>query len=236
MLRSRRRVAGFTLIELLIAISILAMLSILIYGAFAGMRRTKQGLERIGDRDREGRNAMARIVRDLSAAYISAHLPPDQSLAVQKTAFVGSSGTPADRIDFNTFANIRRDRNSHVSDQAEISYYGDDDPEQPDKTDLVRRISEYPDLEPKKGGRIEVLATDIDLFEVEYLDPQTGSWTETWDTTQAAGQANRMPLQVRVTLVLRNGRRDDADQGRGNLRFATQIAIPIQNQLTFAIQ
>lgn len=235
-MRSRRGAAGFTLIELLIAITILAMLSVLIYGAFAGMRRTKQGLERIGDRDREGRNAMARIVRDLSSAYISAHLPPDQSLAVLKTAFVGTTGTPADRIDFNTFANVRRDRNTHVSDQAEVSYFGDDDPDDAQKVDLVRRVSEYPDVDPKKGGRIEVLATDIDLFEVEYLDPQTGTWTETWDTTQAAGQANRMPLQVRVTLVLKNGRRDDADQGRGNLRFATQFALPIQNQLTFGIQ
>jgi general secretion pathway protein J len=234
--RRRRRVAGFTLIELLIAISILSMLSILIYGAFANMRRTKQGLERIGDRDREGRNAMARIVRDLSSAYISAHLPPDVSMAVVKTAFIGTSGTPADRIDFNSFSNIRRDRNSHVSDQAEISYYGDPDPEDPQKIDLVRRISEYPDLEPNKGGRIEVLATDIDLFEVEYLDPQTGMWTETWDTTQAAGQANRMPLQVRVTLVLKNGRRDGADRGRNLLRFATQFPLPIQNQLTFGIQ
>lgn len=235
-MRRRRRVAGFTLIELLIAISILSMLSILIYGAFANMRRTKQGLERIGDRDREGRNAMARIVRDLSSAYISAHLPPDVSMAVVKTAFIGTSGTPADRIDFNSFSNIRRDRNSHVSDQAEISYYGDPDPEDPQKIDLVRRISEYPDLEPNKGGRIEVLATDIDLFDVEYLDPVTGTWVENWDSTQAAGQANRMPLQVRVTLVLNNGRRDNAGRGRGTLRFATQFALPIHNQLTFAIQ
>ena len=44
-----------------------------------------------------------------------------------------------------------------------------------------------PDDEPAKGGRVEVLCTDIELFELEYLDPQTGSWVETWDTTQAAG-------------------------------------------------
>jgi len=230
----RARTRGFTLIELLIAISILAMLSLLIYGAFSGMRKTKTGLERISDRYREGRTAIARISRDLQSAYISAHLPLNQSLTVLKTAFTGKSGNPADRLDFNAFSNIRRDQNSHVSDQAEISYFGSQNPDETNVTDLVRRISEYPDNEPAKGGRVEVLCTDIELFELEYLDPQTGMWTETWDTTQAAGQPNRLPLQVRVKLVLKGGRRSDGDSDRDSLRFHTQIALHMQNPLNFA--
>jgi general secretion pathway protein J len=225
---------GFTLIELLIAISILAMLSLLIYGAFAGMRKTKTGLERISDRYREGRTAMARISRYLQSAYISAHVPINASLTVVKTAFSATAGTPADRLDFNAFSNIRRDQNSHVSDQAEISYFGSRNPEENNVTDLVRRISEYPDNEPAKGGRVEVLCTDIELFELEYLDPQTGTWIETWDTTQAAGQPNRLPLQVRVNLVLKGGRRPKDDSNRDSLRFQTQIALPMQNPLNFA--
>jgi general secretion pathway protein J len=225
---------GFTLIELLIAISILAMLSLLIYGAFAGMHRTKVGLERISDRYREGRVAMARISRDLQSAYISAHIPIDVSLTVVSTAFSGKRGTPADRLDFNSFSNVRRDQNSHVSDQAEISYFGSQNPDEPRVTDLVRRISEYPDDEPDRGGRVEVLCTDIELFELEYLDPQTGSWVETWDTTQAAGQPNRLPLQVRINLVLKGGRRPQESYDRDTLQFQTQIALPMQNPLNFA--
>jgi general secretion pathway protein J len=231
---TRRHVRGFTLVELLIAISILAMLSLLIYGAFAGMRKTKLGLERINDRYREGRTAMARISRDLQSAYVSSHLPIDASRTVLKTAFSGKGGTPADRLDFNAFSNLRRDRNSHVSDQAEISYFASQNPEDTDVTDLVRRISEYPDNEPAKGGRVEVLCTDIELFELEYLDPQTGSWTETWDTTQAAGQPNRLPLQVRINLVLKGGRRPKDSSDRDTLRFQTQVVLPMQNALNFA--
>jgi len=234
MTRARSASRGFTLIELLIAISILAMLSLIIYGAFASMRKTKTGLERLSDRYREGRVAMARITRDLQSAYISSHLPLNASLAVVKTAFSGKGGTPADRLDFNSFSNVRRDQNSHVSDQAEISYYGSQNPDETNVTDLVRRISEYPDVEPAKGGRVEVLCTDIELFELEYLDPQTGMWTETWDTTQAAGQPNRLPLQVRVTLVLKGGRRPKGDSDRGSLRFQTQVVLPMQNALNFA--
>jgi general secretion pathway protein J len=227
-----KRPRGFTLLELLVAISILAMVSVLIYGAFSAMRRTKEGLERIQDRYREGRIAMQRVTRELSSAYLTLHLPLDQSLIVVNTAFIGTRGNPADRVDFNAFANTRRDRNAHESDQAEISYYGSSNPDA-GGTDLVRRVSTRPDHEPGKGGRVEVLATDIDLFELEYLDPQTGLWTETWDSTQTVGQPNRLPYQVRITLVLNSGRKTESG-GRGRIRLMSTIQLPIQQPLNFA--
>jgi len=229
---ARRR--GFTLLELLVAISILAMVSVLIYGAFAAMKRSRDGLTRIQDRYREGRLAMQRIDRELKSAYLSLHLPINQQLAVQTTAFIGTRGTPADRIDFNSFANVRRDRDAHESDQAEISYFGSPNPDGSGRVDLVRRVSSYPDIEPGRGGRIEVLATDIDLFEVEYLDAQTGRWTETWDSTQAVAQPARLPYQVRFTLVLNAGTRTRSDSGRGRIRLMTAVALPIQQPLNFA--
>ncbi len=232
----RRLSAGFTLVEMLVAVSILAMISVLIYGAFAGLRRSKQGIERVNDRYREGRLAMDRISRELQSAYLSGYTPLDQALAVQKTAFIGTQGTPADRVDFNSFSNRRITRDSHESDQCEISYFGSENPKQHGITDLVRRISKHPDLEPTKGGRVEVLATDIDLFNLKYLDPLSGQWVDTWDSTQAIGQPNRMPLQVRVLLVLNGGRRTEASGARKTIRFMTTVDIPIQHPLTFATQ
>lgn len=232
----RARKLGFTLIELLVAIAVLSMISVLIYSAFAGMRLSREGIQRVGDRYREGRLAMARISRELQSAYVSNHVPIDQSIAVVKTSFVGSRGTPADRVDFNAFANVRMDRNSHESDQAEISYYGESDPKKQGTTHLVRRISSRLDLEPKRGGRVEVLATDIDLFDLEYLDPLTGQWTETWDTTQATGQIGRLPMQVRIILVLNEGRRSGEGRGRKPVRFTTKVPLTLQRALTFATQ
>ena len=234
--RLRRRARGFTLVELLVAIGVLAMISTLIYGAFAQMRLSKQGIQKMNDRYREGRLAISRISRDLQAAYLSGHKPIDESIVVVKTSFIGTRGTPADRLDFNTFANMRLDRDSHESDQAEITYFGSEDPEERSIIDLARRISTHPDLEPQRGGRVEVLATDIDLFDLEYLDPLTGEWSETWDTTQAIGQADRMPLQVRVILVLNGGPRRKANRGRGTVKIVTKIPIHIQKPLTFATQ
>jgi general secretion pathway protein J len=232
----RGRSRGFTLIELIVAVTVLGFVTVLLYGAFASMKSSRDGLVRIQDRYREGRIAMARIVRDLQSAYISQHVPLSPALVVQKTAFVGKVGIPAHRVDFNAFSNVQRDRSAHVSDQIEVSYFSSDDPEKAGTIDLVRRTSEYPDNEPGKGGRVEVLATDIDLFELEYLDPTTSLWTENWDTTQATGQTNRLPLQVRIRLVLKQGARSTSDSGRGTLKFVTTVAIPIQQPLMFATQ
>jgi general secretion pathway protein J len=232
--RRRRHAAGFTLIELLVAIGILAMIATLVYGAFAGLKSSRDGLMRVGDRYREGRLAMTRVVRDLKSAYLSLHAPIDQSLAVWRTAFSGTRGNPADRVDFNSFSYQRRDKDSHESDECELSYFGSTNPDQPDIIDLARRVTPRLDLEPERGGRVEVLATDIDLFNLEYLDPLSGEWLENWDTTQAIGQANRLPLQVRVILVLNEGARSESSRGRNTVRFATKVTIPIQNPLTFA--
>lgn len=238
MTRSRqiRRARGFTLVELLVAIAVLAGISVIIYGAFAGMKRSREGVERLQDRYREGRLAMTRMTRELQSAFISLHAPILPSLLIEKTAFIGTTGTPADRVDFDSFANRRIDRNSHVSDQCELSYFGSQDPELPGTTDLVRRVSTTLDLDPKKGGHIEVLASDIDLFKLQYLDPQTNNWVDTWDTTQGVtGQPSRLPLQVKIVLVLNGGERAGYDRGQGTIRLVTKVDLPIGNGLNFAV-
>jgi general secretion pathway protein J len=200
------------------------------------MRASREGLQRVNDRYREGRTAMARITRDLESAYVSQHVPIDLSIQAVKTGFKGTRGTPADRLDFNSFSNQRLDKDARESDQAEISYFGSPDPDRDGVTDLARRISPQLDLDFDRGGRVDVLATDIDLFEVEYLDALTGQWTETWDTTQSTAQPDRLPLQVRVVLVLNGGTRKASGMAREPVRFVSKIAIPIRKPLTFATQ
>lgn len=231
-----RRSRAVTLVELLIAVAVLAMISVLIYSSFSGMRRSRDGIQRITDRYREGRIALSRIARELSSAYISGHEPIDPSLKVVRTAFISTEGTPADRVDFNSFAYRRLDRDVHESDQAEISYFGSPDPEQDGVIDLARRVSPILDLEPQSGGRVEVLATDIDLFDLEFLDPLTGMWDDTWDTTSAVAQENRLPLQVRIILVLNGGRRTRDTGGQDTIRLVTKVPLQMLTPLTFATQ
>src|SRR5690606_11216485 len=123
----------------------------------------------------------------------------------------------------NSFAHRRLDRDVHESDQVEISYFGSPDPEQGGVVDLARRSSVILDLEPTTGGRVEVLATDIDLFDLQFLDPLTGMWEDTWDSTSTIAQANRLPLQVRITLVLNGGRRSSAGAGQDTIHLTTKL-------------
>lgn len=230
----RRRLSGFTLLELLVAITILAMISMLLYGAFNGLRNTRDGVGEVSGRYHEGRSAMQRIARELQSAFLSFNRPIDQSLITRETLFKGTRGSPADRVDFTAFAHRRLDRNAHESDQCELSYFGSQDPKQRGVTDLVRRESPVIDLEPDRGGRVQVLATDIDLFQLEYLDPFTGRWSEQWDSSQAIGQTNRLPYQVHITLVLNGGQRTAQGRARGTIKFDTKVQIPIQSPMDFA--
>lgn len=227
---------AFTLIEVLVAVSILAAIAVVIYGAFANMKRSKEGIERLNDRYREGRLAMSRMVRELQSAFISMHQPIPPVMPVQKTVFKGSQGSPGDRVDFASFSHRRLVEDSRETDQAEISYYAESDPDHSGMVNLVRRVSSRLDLFPEKGGKVEILATDIDLFELEYLDAATGQWTDRWDTAQATGQVGRLPLQVRLVLVLNGGARHGSDRGQGTIRLVTKVPIPMTTALTFATQ
>lgn len=223
----RRR--ALTLLEVLVSIAVLSMISVLIYGAVNGMARAKQGIGEANQRYREGRLAIRRLARELGSAYLSAHQPLNQSLQVRETLFVGENATPADRLDFSSFSYRRIHRDSHQSDQCEISYFGSTDPNVSGKVDLARREQAGVDMEADRGGTVQVLAEKIDLFDLEYLDPISGMWQERWDSTSTTGQLNRLPVQVRVTLVLLDG------PGNKNLPFVARIPVMIQNPLSFAI-
>lgn len=224
---TRRR--GFTLLEVMVAVAIIAMLGVLIYGAFMGMTRSRQNMVNVADRYQQGRLAIDRMSRELGGAFISAHEPISQLQNARQTAFVGHDQSSSDRVDFTAFANVRLASDSHESDQAEISYFAARDPDS-GNLDLVRRISRYIDEDPGRGGTVQVLAENIHSFELKYMDPLTGEWVQTWDSSQPAAQLGRLPSQVWIILMLAGGPRDVP------IKFETKATLSIQLPLNFAIK
>lgn len=219
---------GMTLLEVVVAVAVMAMISLLLYGAFDALSRGKRGEAARADRSRQGREAMARITREMGSAYLSLHNPLLPSLFTRRTVFIAEhTGSDGDRVDFATFAHRRLQRDVPESDQAEVGYFVSRDPNVSGKLDLVRREQTPIDIEPRQGGVTNVVAEDIESFELKYLDPITGQWIDTWDSTNQTGQLNRMPLQVKVTLVLK-GIKDGPP-----LRFQTKFSILIRDPLTF---
>ncbi len=218
-----------TMIEIMVAIGILTMVAVLIHGVIDSLSRGRKGEGMRAERAHEGREAMQRIVRDLSGAYISGHVPSVPALITSRTAFVGKSTPPYDRIDFTSFAHLRTERDAKESDQAEVGYFVVKDPEVSEKMDLVRREQTPIDYEPLKGGIVNVVAEDVEKFDVRFLDPTTSQWIETWDSQQVTGQPNRVPFEVDITLVLKGV------GGGPPYSYTTKMFIPIQTPLTFGI-
>jgi general secretion pathway protein J len=218
-----------TLLEVLVSIAILAMVSVLIYGAFDSMSRGRKGEEMRAERSRQGREAVQRMSREISSAYLSLHTPNIPALATRITAFIGYNGAPYDRLDFAAFAHTRVEKEAKESDQCEVGYFVARDPEVSDKMDLVRREQQPMDYDPKRGGVVNVLAEDVELFDIKFLDTMTGQWKESWDTQQATGELNRLPLEVKITLTLKH-----VPPG-SPATYTTKFMLPMQQPLSFGI-
>jgi general secretion pathway protein J len=195
------------------------------------MSRGKKGEELRADRAHQGREAVLRVVRELQTAYLSLHSPQNTSLATRQTVFVAERGAAFDRVDFAAFAHHRYERDAKESDQCELGFFVARDPEVTDreKFDLVRREQTPIDLQPRRGGVVNVLAEDIESFHLRYLDASTGLWVDQWDSTQVSGQPARMPFEVQVSLVLKGV------PGGDPYSFTTKAQIPIQQPLSFGI-
>jgi general secretion pathway protein J len=218
-----------TLLEVMVALAVLSLIAVLIHGVIDSLSRGRKAEGERADRAHQGREAMARIIRDLSSAYLSQHVPGIPALMTSRTAFVGKSSPSYARVDFTAFGHFRTERDAHESDEAEVGYHAERDPDVQDKWDLVRREQTPIDMEPTKGGVLNVVAENIEQFDVRFLDPLTGQWVESWDTVQVTGQPNRLPLEVKITLVLKG-------VGDGpNYSYTTKVFLPIQQPLSFGI-
>jgi general secretion pathway protein J len=218
-----------TLLEVMVAVAVLAGISVLIHGVMTSLSNGKKGEAIRAERVHQGREAMQRIVRDLSCAFLSMHINAIPALQTEKTLLVGRASTPYDRIDFTAFAHLRTERDAHESDQAEVGYFVVRDPDVDDKMDLVRREQTPIDYDPLRGGIVNVVAENVQEFHLRYLDPMTSQWVTTWDTSQLTGQPNRLPLEVEVTIVLK------AVGAGPPYSYTTKVFLPIQQPLSFGI-
>lgn len=225
-MKTRARSRGLTLLEVMIAVAVLTLVSVLIYGAFSAIARGKQTAGLLSERYRIGRVAMTRMSRELSMAFLSLHNAMLPQLNTRITTFQGRSN----RVDFAAFAHRRLLKDAHESDQCELSFFTNSNPKKSGQLDLARREQTIIDDQPGKGGVSQVMVDDIDTFALKYLDPMTGMWTETWDTTSIAGQPNRLPLQVEIYLVLKGGPAGEP------IRLRTRTALSILQPLAFALK
>jgi general secretion pathway protein J len=217
------RARGFTLMEVLVAVAITAMMGGLIAAAFQSGYRAKELVESEADRYRGLRNATDRMVREISAAFVSDHYDTkrfrDQN--DRPTNFVGAR----DRLLFSSMAHQRLYTDAKESDQMVVEYFTrtTSSPGGKSRLDLIRR--ENPLLEDRmdRGGTEDVLLEDIRRLDFAYWDSDKKDWVNEWDTRRLE-RKSILPVRVAISIFA-------LDETGKEVRYVTQARIVLNTEI-----
>jgi general secretion pathway protein J len=216
---------GFTLVEVMIALTLMLGIATALWKTMSLTFETKSRMTSVNERFHEGRQAMARITRELRMAYLRSDVPEEHRIddPTFKTEFKGES----DEIHFASTAHLRIRAGARESDQAEMAYFLKSGRGQAyrGKT-LFRRESKRVDARPERGGTIWPVVAGVKEFKLEYWDDSKEVGDDAWRRDWDSEEDDLLPARVRVTLVL------EPPNGEGpDIRFVSQSAIKIRRPI-----
>jgi len=223
---------GFTLIEIMIATTILGIIMVTVYGVLSRALATKNHAEERADLYASGREVVLKIADELEGA-----LPPTAGRAIGFLGIPGSSRVPADAVQFCVVVRRLYGAAETRGGRALVSYSVDPAPNTPNLFALRRQEqllnqTGAEDLEsegfdeapvPTPAAFSAYIMDQVAGLRFRYLDPQTGEWVNTWDTTvepQAGQPPIGLPGAVEITLFL-------ADNQGGVHDFSTIVDLPL---------
>lgn len=226
-----RHPMGFTLIEVLISVSILAVLTAMVWVSVSNMFETRDVMTERMERYQVVRLAMNRMADELAAAYLAGPQHGGEEIPGEEMP-VGAEGEDAreqrfqqdpvqfgmigreNRVDFTSFAHIRTLESERASHHAEFGYFLRRQTTDDGRTvqALVRREDTSHDRDLEKGGTIYTMVPEVESIKFEYWDAgevkigsareiAQGRWSSDWDTTRRT-HGGRLPMRIRITLTL----------------------------------
>ena len=100
---------------------------------------------------------------------------------------------------FTSLAHMPLRENAKECDQSLVRYYAAPDPDDRSVTNLMRRETPTSGRgDAGGGGPAYIMLEDIEELHFEFFDEQNNEWRETWNTTSADGQPDRLPTKVRI--------------------------------------
>ena len=197
---------GFTLVEVLIALSIVAIISSLIYGSFARTFDVREQVTQSQERYHGLRVALERMAREISMAFVynCQQLDTPTGERRQQTLFKLEHEGKFDKLTFTSFSHLRLFKDVHESDQNVLSYFGEDDAKHSSQYNLMRREKARIDGQPEEGGETQVLCPDIKELRFDFWDNVKNDWVDDWDCSRIERQ-NQLPRLVRIKLVAAEG-------------------------------
>ena len=216
---------GFTLMEVMVAVAITALMGTLTLNAFTTSIKARELVEGEAERHRMVRAAMARLVREIGAAYVSDRYDSRRyrDQAERPTNFVGER----EKLLFASLSHQRLYADAKESDQVVLEYAVESSPDSAarGRKDLVRRANPnlYGDDRMERGGTKDVLVEGIKRLEFAYWDSDKKEWDDEWDTRRTERKSIR-PTRVKITVVL-------LDEGGKEVRYTTQTRIALNTEM-----
>jgi general secretion pathway protein J len=218
-----RPARGFTLLEVVFAVAVTAMMGVLIAAAFQSGFRAKELVEQEADRYRALRTGTDRMVREISAAFVSDHYDTrryrDQN--DRPTNFIGAR----DRLLFTSMAHQRLYGDAKESDQMVVEYFTKSvsAPGGQQQTNLMRREDSILDDRMDRGGTEDVLVEKVKLIDFAYWDSDKKDWVDEWDTRRIE-KKSILPVRVRITISA-------LDENGREARYVTQARIVLNTEI-----
>lgn len=227
-------IRGFSLIEIMVAMVLMGMMGALLMTSINSSVAAKDKVEEISERNQMVRQALIRMSREISMAYLSKHVNLIDPAYI--TQFKGKKDT----LYFSAFGNVVRQKDAKQSDQQVLGYYLDDDKD--GKKVLMRKFHPNLNLDVEKGGRAQVLCPGVSKLEFSYYDEDLNKWDEEWIADPSGlvamgtlgGQEDRGPSQKQWSLPSFVKISLTADMGDGvEMVWVSQTQIPLKDPIDF---
>lgn len=178
----KKSLHGFSLIEIMVATVLMAMMGLLLMTTINSALSAKETVEEISGRYHMVRQAMSRMAREISMAYLSKHIN------LMEPAYITQFKGKKDSLAFSAFGNVAHQKDAKQSDQQVIGFYLATDKK--GQQSLMRRAHPNLNLDVDKGGRPQVLCPNVSKLEFAYFDSRFSKWDESWlaDPSVLAGQ------------------------------------------------
>jgi general secretion pathway protein J len=219
---SARRPRGFTLIEVVIAVAITAFIGLILGVTFNTSIRSKEIIEDQAEHYRMLRTAMNRMVREISAAYVSDRYDPKRyrDQFDRPTNFIGER----EKLTFTSMAHQRLYADARESDQMVVEYSVKSSPDSKarGRNDLVRREKTVLEERMERGGTEDSLYEGAKKLEFQYWNSERKQWEDEWDTRRL-DRKSILPTRVKITLTA-------LDESGKEVHYTTQTRIMLNTE------
>lgn len=197
---------GFTLIEIMVSTVLIGMMGVLMMTSINSSVRAKDKVEEISQRFHEVRQAMSRMSREISMAYLSKHVN------INEPAFITQFKGDKDRIFFSAFGHVVSKRDAKESDQQVLGFYLAKDKN--GQNSLMRRMHPRLNMDVTKDGKAQILCPNVSKLEFGYYDSRYEKWQESWESDPSS----------MILLGQNSGQFQQAQSGKSQEEKGNEIA------------